>query len=272
MKFQFLLASLAAVLMLTACSDHAKTSAKKKEDEKPVIKLTLLPQGPIVPGKPVMVLAKLNHIEQRVALVDDDLQLVHTQKFHLLVMDSTFSDYQHIHPTPTGTPGIYSFQFTPKLAAGYRAWADVTPKITGKQTFASDDLGPKGSGGINKAESYEAMVDGYRFTLTFDKSPALDEASMGTIKVTDRSGNPVKTLQPVMGAFGHIVAFNEDYRTVMHTHPMGDEPTNDSARGGPELMFHFEPGKAGFTKIFAQIRVNGKDIYVPFGVNVVAGN
>jgi hypothetical protein len=90
---------------------------------------------------------------------------------------------------------------------------------------------------------------------------------MGAIRV-DRGGAPVRTLEPVMGAFAHIVAFGEDYQSVLHVHPMGDEPQNDRARGGPELPFHFEPANSGFSKIFAQVRINGRDIFAPFGVDV----
>ena len=60
----------------------------------------------------------------------------------------------------------------------------------------------------------------------------------------------------------------DDFRTVTHVHPMGKEPTNAGDRGGPELMFHLEPSKPGFVKLFAQVKVGGKEIFVPFGVMV----
>ena len=55
--------------------------------------------------------------------------------------------------------------------------------------------------------------------------------------------------------------------------PMGKEPESDSERGGPQLEFHIEPESSGFIKLFAQIKINGKDIFAPFGLmveNVVA--
>ena len=91
---------------------------------------------------------------------------------------------------------------------------------------------------------------------------------MGTITVTDSTGKPVNSLEPVMGTYGHIVGFYDDLRTVVHIHPMGDEPKNETDHGGPELHFHLEPAKGGFVKLFAQVRIGGKDIYAPFGVQV----
>ena len=34
------------------------------------------------------------------------------------------------------------------------------------------------------------------------------------------------------------------------------------------LDFHIEPTKPGFLKLFAQVRVDGRDIFLPFGVDV----
>ena len=91
---------------------------------------------------------------------------------------------------------------------------------------------------------------------------------MGTIIATDSKGNKVTSLQPLMGAFSHIVGFYEDYYTIVHTHPMGEEPRNDTDRSGPELTFHLMPVKSGFIKLFAHVKIGNKELYVPFGVNI----
>jgi hypothetical protein len=91
---------------------------------------------------------------------------------------------------------------------------------------------------------------------------------MGTIKVVDVQGHDFKALEPIMGAYAHIVAINEDFETIAHVHPMGEEPSKESDRGGPLLTFHFEPRKTGFYKIWLQAQIGRKDVYVPFGVKV----
>jgi hypothetical protein len=163
---------------------------------------------------------------------------------------------------------VYEFHFTPKKENTYRIWADVTPVATKKQEYVANDIGQRKPTTIDKTESHEATVDGYHFTLNFDQPPVAGGESMGTIEITDSKKNKVTTLQPLMGAYGHIVGFYDDYRTVVHTHPLGEEPKSDKERGASPLTFHLMPVKAGFVKLFAQVVINNKEIYVPFGVSV----
>ena len=52
-----------------------------------------------------------------------DLAEVHTRKLHLLIVDPTLTDYQHVHPEPTREPGEWSFSFKPNYRATYRVFA-----------------------------------------------------------------------------------------------------------------------------------------------------
>ena len=228
------------------------------------VALTLFPERGPAAGTSVRVVAQITYNGKPIP--EDDLQTVHTQKFHLLAIDPTFTDYQHIHPQPTATPGSYLFTFTPKLDGGYRAWAEITLRSTGKHYFAWADMGKLPAVHNAMHESYEAVVDGYRFELSFDETPTVGGESMGSVTISDAGGKPVTSLEPVMGAVAHIVGFYDDYQMVAHTHPMGEEPKGDDAHGGPELMFHLAPEKLGFMRLFAQVRIGGKDIYAPFGI------
>src|SRR5690348_3766977 len=106
MKIRTILSLAACLLMVAACSGLTKT--KIPPAPPPTLQLTLMPQAPLVVGKPTTVLLKLTNIDQRSLITDKDLQTVHTKKLHLLVIDSTLTDYQHIHPVETATPGLYS--------------------------------------------------------------------------------------------------------------------------------------------------------------------
>lgn len=111
------------------------------------------------------------------------------------------------------------------------------------------------------------VLEGYTFTLKFDGDARAGQAVMGQIAVS-KDSKPSTQLEPVMGAFAHIVAFSEDFNSVLHIHPMGKEPTRESVRGGPILEFHFEPQAVGFVKLFAQVRIKRKDLFLPFGLYV----
>jgi hypothetical protein len=179
------------------------------------------------------------------------------------------TDYHHIHPKKTDTPGVYIFDWSPKTKGSYKMWADVHPK-NGVQEYAHVDLT---TGSISKTVEHdivkESTVDDYTFTISFEKdSLKPGEPAMGEINITDKNGNPVKDLQPVMGAFAHIVGFSDDLKTVVHVHPMGKEPSKNTDRGGPTLSFHIEPKHSGFIKLFAQVNIKGKEIFAPFGLVV----
>ncbi len=234
-----------------------------------MVKLALEPAAPLQAGKTTQVTVKLNAVADGKPLALDDLKEAHTKKLHLLVVDPTLTDYHHIHPVAGEKPGEYVFDFTPLKNDTYRVWADVIPVATDKQEYVQTDMGTpaKEKASIDKATSMMATVDGYTFTLALDGEPKAGSPVMGNVTVT-KDGQPFTGLEPVMGAFAHVVGFTEDYNSVLHVHPMGKEPTNDAERGGPKLEFHIEPEKAGFVKLFTQVRIGGKDIFAPFGITV----
>lgn len=247
--------------------DHsAHGDAAKGKASEPSIKLSV----PKVEdkGDKKVVQIKLTKTKDDSPVPLDNLKEVHTQKIHLLIIDDSLEDYSHIHPKPTKETGVYEFEWNPiKKNANYRVWADLFPLDTNAQEYAIADLttsqGSKAE--INRTASMQSTMEGLTFKLTFD-SPDLQagKATMGKIVITDDKGNPVKSLEPIMGAFAHIVGFGDDLKSVVHIHPMGTEPTKDTDRGGPELQFHIEPEKAGFIKMFAQVKVNGKELFAPF--------
>lgn len=236
---------------------------------KNTVKLKLEPAAALESGKTTQVTVKLSAVTDAKPLTFDDLKEAHTKKLHLLIVDPSLTDYHHIHPVAGKNPGEYVFDFTPLKNDSYRVWADVIPVTTGKQEYVQTDMGTsaKEKANIDKTTSMAATVDGYTFTLALDDEPKAGSPVMGNVTVT-KDGQAFTQLEPVMGAFAHVVGFTEDYNSVLHVHPMGKEPTSNNERGGPKLEFHIEPEKAGFVKLFAQVRIGGKDIFAPFGITV----
>jgi hypothetical protein len=255
--------------------DHSEMAAKKTEEhqhpkaeKQATIKISLVKQEDQVGKKLTQI--KLTKItdDQPVAL--NDLKEAHTQKVHLLIVDDSLTDYHHIHPEATKEPGVYQFEWTPKAKGSYKLWADLVPVATNEQQYVTFDLikGEKGAP-IDKNVSLQSTVEGYTFKLSFDQDKLVaGKPVMGKIIVTDAKGDSVKTLEPIMAAYAHIVGFSEGLQSVVHIHPMGDEPTKETDRGGPELEFHLEPSAPGFIKLFAQVKLNGKELFVPFGINI----
>jgi hypothetical protein len=215
---------------------------------------------------------KLIKIHDNTPLTLSDLKEAHTKKVHVMVIDEALEDYSHVHPKAVAEkPGVYEFEWQPKKSGHYRLWADLMPLHTEEQEYVMTDLtaDTKAKVSIDKTTVLQKTVDGLTFTLSFD-TPTLQvgKAAMGTIRIVDSKGEPVKNLEPLMGAFAHVVGFEEDFKTIIHVHPMGEEPKSASDRGGPEFQIHIEPKKAGFMRLFAQFRIQGKEVFVPFGVTI----
>lgn len=231
-----------------------------------------VPPAQLVPGTPLTVTLMLTNPGDKTPVTFAQLKEVHTKRLHLLAIDPGMTDYQHIHPTAGKKPGEYRFTFTPKQPF-YFLWADVTPLSTDKPLYLRGNLGdlqsaysaPRFNGSASQAEA-----GGLHFSLQFDRPLVEGDAAMGTLHVSDAGGKPFTRLEPLMGAFAHIVGFDADLTGLVHIHPMGAEPAHAGERGGPELEFHLQPSRAGYIRLYVQVQVNGKDVYAPFDLHVEA--
>lgn len=225
--------------------------------------------GPLRTDQSVNGILKLTTVGR--PLLITDLRVVHTERIHLLVIDPSLTDYHHIHPSPSGTPGEYAFSFRPRKAGSYRAWADVRTTATGFQEYAMADIGPRTTDEppADPIVRLRSEADGLVFELVPD-APRLTvgQAMRVRLRVSDASGKPFTELEPLMGTFAHLVGFADDYRTVIHTHPKTAGPLKAEQRGGPELEFQLYATQAGFYRLFAQVQVKGVSRYAPFGVRV----
>jgi hypothetical protein len=204
----------------------------------------------------------------------DGLLEMHTKKIHLLINDHSLSDYHHEHPQPTTRPGDYQFTFTPAKPGPYRIWADVVPAATSVQEYVIADL-PADTAPqpiADREMQLSTVIDGLKYSLAFDPAALPVRAKqtiVGTITVTASDGTGFTQLEPVMGAFAHIVGFSEDGKSVLHIHPIGKEPTAPTDRAGPAFAFKFYAPSAGFLRLYCQVHINGKDVFAPFNLTVL---
>lgn len=240
--------------------------AQAHGDAAPAVSVKVAPHGPATAGKAYDATLTLTLADGTPA-TPDALQVVHTERVHLLVIDPTLTDYHHLHPEPGKKPGEYLLHFVPKRSGAYRLWADITP-AGGQQVYAHTDIGtyPQAPQAARE-EVHEVEAAGLTFTLTLDGRLEAGKATLATVTV--HKGKAVFTrLEPLMGAYAHGVGFSEDGTQILHVHPMGDEPRGTGLMGGPELQFHLMPEREGFIRFFVQVRVNGKSVFAPFGLQV----
>lgn len=236
------------------------------------LQMSIKVSHPLEKGKEVLTTIVLTSKKDSQPISPTDLKEVHTKKVHLLIFDQTLNDYQHIHPTPSSKAGEYTFTWTPQRDGFYRIWADLIPVSSNQQEYIVGDIPSKVKDiyPVEKSEKLTAADEGLGYTLSFDKpSLKVGESVLGEVNILDKEGKAFQGLEPVMGTFAHIVAVSEDFQTVEHVHPLGAEDLKLTERGGPKLQFHLTPSKTGYLKIYVQVQIQGKQRFIPFGIQVI---
>ena len=122
---------------------------------------------------------------------------------------------------------------------------------------------------VEKVKNKKTTVAGYTFELKFEEEPpAAGHPHKARMTVTGPDGKPFAKLEPVMGAFAHLVGFSEDRTEIAHIHPLGQEPGTAAERGGPTLEFQTDFATGGYQKLFAQVQIDGRPLFAPFGIDV----
>jgi hypothetical protein len=212
----------------------------------------------------------------------EDLLVVHEHKLHLMIIDPSLTDYQHVHPTPGRTPGEWTFSFTPKYGGTYRLFADFTPVATARSLYSNADLvvvgqqasraafsPPTGKDRADASPILSAEADGYRFVLTSSAWPIRARQAVDfKLEVHGKPGEPVP-MQTIMGAFAHLVAFDDKRSGFAHLHPAQSDPLQPPDRMNPVLTFKLTIPSAGRYVIWSQVNLAGKEVFAPFWFDVI---
>lgn len=182
--------------------------------------------------------------------------VAHEKELHLIVVRSDGSNFRHVHPTLDERTGTWSLPWQWDAAGTYRVYADFTPAdpdasaLTLTRTVeVSGDHRP-----VVAEPARTAEVDGYTVSIAGDlRAGAMSDL---TISVA-RDGQPVTTLEPYLGAFGHLVALRGGDLAYLHVHAEGAEPApGDTA--GPDIAFMAEAPTPGRYLLYLDFQVDGQ--------------
>jgi hypothetical protein len=210
-----------------------------------------------------------------------DYTLSHEKELHLIVVRADGTNFRHVHPE-LGADGTWTLPWTWDAAGTYRVYADFVPADGG------DGQGGSGAGDdapdvtltrtvevtgeygpvIATEPSLVSEVDGY--TVTLDGDLAAGASAEVTATVT-RDGEPVTTIEPYLGAFGHLVALREGDLAYLHVHPEGDEPQAGDL-SGPAVAFATEVPTAGRYFLYFDFQVDGQVHSAAFVVDAGAAD
>jgi hypothetical protein len=196
-----------------------------------------------------------------------ELAVTQTRKLHLLVVDASLEDYQHIHPEPDGDSGDWTFSFTPQRPGPYRVYAQFIPSLSLREMIGETQIIVPGDTGPSVHRGLAPFRDGdYVFNLgTSAATLTAGEDATLTLSVQRADGGKVQ-LQPVMGTFAHLVAFDPSRDGVAHLHPTLTGKETDPTH--PELSFVINLAQPGHYRIWGQVELDGRERYVPFDVEV----
>jgi hypothetical protein len=234
------------------------------------VTVTLTPDHPPAPGVESHYTLTLQ-IANGEILRPSQLAESQTRKLHLLLVDPNLEDYQHIHPEPVGDSGQWAFAFTPHGAGTYRVYAQFIPLLSMREMIGEAKIPVSGAAtpAVHRGLA-PFQDDGYVYTLTTPASPVplgLDATLTLTIRRAD--GGKV-TLQPIMGTLAHLVAFDPARDGLAHLHPTLTNHETDALQ--PSLAFQINFTQPGHYRVWGQVKINDRERYVPFDLDVTGKN
>lgn len=179
----------------------------------------------------------------------------HDKDLHLIVVRSDGDQFRHDHPTLDTTTGTWSIPWEWSEAGTYRVFTDFTVDAQPDSALTLTRTVQVG-GQLNPDTpelSRASEVDG--FTATIDGDLTVGSSSALTVSIS-RDGQPVTTIEPYLGAFGHLVALREGDLAYLHVHAEGDEPTAGQT-SGPTIEFAAEAPTAGRYLLYLDFQVDG---------------
>ena len=199
-----------------------------------------------------------------------ELAVTHTKKMHVMLIDPSLQDYHHVHPKADGLNGQYIFEFTPNRGGVYQIFTEIVPLRTRRQIIATGTIEVAGTPDAMVFERQtESVVDGLRFSLgNVPKEMRTGVDYRFDLNVAAADGGAV-VLEEVMGAGGHMVAFDQARKGFAHMHPMDSVPLGDAAVGNEaDLTFLFNVPNSGWYRVFAQVQVDGREVFGHFDIEV----
>jgi hypothetical protein len=234
--------------------------------------LDFRPLDPLEIGKPCRFEMNIKQADGS-PLGKEDVALSHTKRIHLLAIDPTMDDYQHLHPEPDPLfNGIWRFTLTPNKAGEYKVYLDLIPLRSPRRVLLAAQFEVPGESGVIQSSETPLIVDkGDReFLLDASIVEGSNDDWLLTFSALDKNGNDLP-LKPVMGAFAHLVAFEPNTAGFAHLHPLEYEPPKfkEDSRTGP-LSFSFKSPAPGNYRLWAQIKVgqDKEETFLPFDLKI----
>jgi hypothetical protein len=174
-------------------------------------------------------------------------EIVHEAPVHLVIVRRDLGVFAHEHPT-AGDDGRFQTRYTFPSGGDYHLFADVAPKGAGSQILmARIHVAGANSGPTPVQTPPDCAVELLTAVIPSGKTTSV------AFRLRTGAGEPVRDLEPYLGAAGHLMIVHEDAVTFVHSHPERDlEPQSG------ELRFLCRLPKPGVYRGWLQFRRFGR--------------
>ena len=194
------------------------------------------------------------------------LDVEHTKKIHLIIVNEDLSWFNHIHPE-YNADGSYTVKEKFPTPGKYTLFADYKPS---GGNHVVDNLNVTVTGNVPAAKKYGAdkltgsAGDGFTVSLTPEGGRFLTNMAMHINGVVMLNGKEVDvtTLEDYLGAKAHMVVVSLTDKKYLHVHP--------SVEGG-KFDLHTTFDKPGVYRGWIQFQSKGKVYTSDFTMNVGEG-
>ena len=192
-----------------------------------------------------------------------DFDTEHERRMHLIVVRRDFTGFQHLHPRRSAD-GTWRTEADFGDAGAYRMFADFS--VADRPLTLAADLFVAGRFQPRPLPSPSAAADaGHGYEVTIDSGEPTPGETAAVSFIISRDGRRLGTVQPYLGADGHLVALREHDQAFLHTHPEGE------AGGAGPISFAVDYPTAGRYRLYLQFKHQGQVRTAAFTQEVGSG-
>ncbi len=204
---------------------------------------------------------QLINTETNQLIGDQNLNISHEKKLHLIIYDPSLKEFQHVHPEFDGKMWSADVQFA--FNGNYWVWAQGELSADGTEFSSPTRLAV--TGGSTAWPSPPTLTDIRNGSLgvsaiELSKSKLMaGKMAMLDLKMSRTDGSTPQ-LTPYLGAFAHIIATPVDGDSLIHVHPVSTGPSQG--------MIHAMFPDAGMYRLWVQFIDGGSLKTIPLSVEV----
>ena len=211
--------------------------------------------------------------EQGSTSIVDAFERVHEQEMHVFIVSEDHGQFEHLHPV-RGPDGRFTMVWTPPLAGRYKVYGDLFPSggspqmlqrlliVDGPSRRVSSASSPAGST-FHRGTGFVQTRGGVHARFETGSAVSGDTTRMTVALEDSETGQPVRDLEPYLGAAGHVFVASNDLDEGMHAHP---EATDEAAPARQTFDVRFP--RAGWWSVWVQVKRRNEVLTFPFAVEV----